>query len=150
VRKRSVTVSDVNQAAELGPLLVLTFGRRQQGTDGASDPSEAYDRLVRAYTLFFNAYDDCRRAVTFLRWREGDADAFAPTLRQTSRRRSAPTDGGGDGETPAPGGETPAPVGEVPGGGTPGNGAPGGGTAGNGTAGVGFRTPRRRFSRPAF
>lgn len=34
----------------------------------------------RAYTLFYNAYDDTRRAVAYLRWHEGDADSIAPSL----------------------------------------------------------------------
>jgi len=34
----------------------------------------------RAYTLFFNAYDDVRRAVAYLRWHEGDAESIAPSL----------------------------------------------------------------------
>ncbi|HEU4405659.1 MAG TPA: hypothetical protein VFS43_10245 [Polyangiaceae bacterium] len=122
--KTPVTLAEVERAAELGPLLVTAFGQRQQGTDGSGDPSEAHDRLARAYTLFFNAYDDCRRAVSFLRWREGDADDFAPTLGQSRRRsRSAPADEPGD-DGPAPGGEAPG-GGPAPGGETPGD-APGG------------------------
>jgi hypothetical protein len=34
----------------------------------------------KAYTLFFNAYDQVRRAISFLRWEEGDVDEFAPSL----------------------------------------------------------------------
>jgi hypothetical protein len=114
--KTPVTLAEVKRAAQLGPHLVLAFGQRQQGTDGASDPSEAHDRLQRAYTLFFNAYDDCRRAVAFLRWREGDADDFAPTLKQTQRRRSAPVDADADdggGDEDGPGGDE-EPVDEDP------------------------------------
>lgn len=121
-----VTMAEVDRAGQLGPLLVVALGRRQQGTDGSGEPNEAHDRLARAYTLFFNAYNKCRRAVAFLRWDEGDADDFAPTLKQQTprRQRRAPGDEGGD-EAPdaGPGGE--APTNGAPGG-VPGNGAPGG------------------------
>ncbi|HEU4405361.1 MAG TPA: hypothetical protein VFS43_08745 [Polyangiaceae bacterium] len=91
--KTPVTSAEVERAAQLAPLLVEAFGRRRQGANGSGAPTEARDRLARAYTLFFNAYDDCRRAAAFLRWREGDADDFAPTLkRQVHRRGGAPAD----------------------------------------------------------
>jgi hypothetical protein len=124
VSKSIVTMAEVDRAAELGPLLIGAFGRRQQGTEGMRAQAEAQDRLARAYTLFFNAYDDCRRAVSFVRWREGDADAFAPTLRPVARRSPPSGEGPGDGETPEPepGSETPG--GGAPGG-VPGNDAPG-------------------------
>ncbi len=90
--KTPLTLDEIERAEKLGPLLVVAFGRRLQGTDGAGDPSEAHERLVRAYTLFFNAYDHCRRAVTFLRWGEGDVGDFAPTLKQSQRRRGGAPD----------------------------------------------------------
>lgn len=122
--KTFVTKGEIERAAQLGPLLIQAFGRRQQGTDGAGKLGEAQDRLSRAYTLFFNAYDACRRAVAFLRWREGDADNFAPTLRPAVRRQRPSGDETGDSETPEaePGSKTPgddAP-GELPSEGPPG------------------------------
>ncbi|HEU4538075.1 MAG TPA: hypothetical protein VFS00_28335, partial [Polyangiaceae bacterium] len=135
--KSIVTIEEVNRAAELGPRLVGAIGRRQQGTDGAGEAGEAHEQLARAYTLFFNAYDECRRGVAFVRWREGDADAFAPTLRPAARRPRPSDDVPVDDEAPKPepGGEVPGegapggrPGGETPGGvpgGRPGEGAPG-------------------------
>jgi hypothetical protein len=118
--KTPVTLPEIERAAQLGPLLVVALGRRQQGTDGVSSPSEAYDQLTRAYTLFFNAYDDCRCGVGFVRRREGDADDFAPALKQTQRRQRNPSGGeAGDDESPDTGNETP---GSDP----PDNGTPGG------------------------
>lgn len=49
----------------------------------------ANERRQRAFTLFARAYDECRRAATYLRWQEGDADELVPSLysgRNASRR----------------------------------------------------------------
>jgi uncharacterized protein with HEPN domain len=43
----------------------------------------------RVYTLFINDYDELRRAATYLRWREGDADAVVPSLFARGRRERA-------------------------------------------------------------
>lgn len=73
--KTQVTQTQIDRVAHRGPVLVGAFGRRNEGTDGSGDPSSAdEDRLARAYELFFNAYNTCRRAVGYLRWDEGDAE----------------------------------------------------------------------------
>jgi hypothetical protein len=43
-------------------------------------PPEAADIRQRTFTLFIRAYDEIRRAITCLRWKEGDADEIAPSL----------------------------------------------------------------------
>jgi hypothetical protein len=35
---------------------------------------------ARAFTLLVNAYDACRQALAYLRWKEGDAESIAPSL----------------------------------------------------------------------
>ena len=47
-----------------------------------------------------NAYDACRRAVSYLRWNEGDADAIAPSLfaRGGGRKPGAGKNNAGGGE----------------------------------------------------
>jgi len=48
---------------------------------------------TQAFTRFVSAYDHARRAVIFLRWVEGDAEAILPSLyvkRGKKRRRAAP------------------------------------------------------------
>ena len=52
----------------------------------ADDPSRV---RARAFTLLVRKYDECRRAVVALRWHEGDADAYMPTLYPKRRRRGA-------------------------------------------------------------
>ena len=62
----------------------------------------------RAFTLLFRAYDDARRAISFLRWNEGDADSIVPSIYQGrgGRGRSVTT---GDTASPA----TPVPAAPV-------------------------------------
>lgn len=95
--KVPTTLAEVERAAELGILIIEALGQRDQGTDGSSDPNADEDRLARAYELFVTTYDACRHAVMYLRWRQGDADTFAPALIQNRRRsRSPSTDEPGD------------------------------------------------------
>lgn len=76
--KTAATAEEVHRAGDLGPLLIAALGVREHGT--TATPAEAADRKVRAFTLFTTAYDQVRRAVTYLRWNEGDADSLAPSL----------------------------------------------------------------------
>ena len=46
----------------------------------------------KAFTLFFNVYEDVRRAIQYVRGKAGDADEDAPSLfagRSGGRRKSA-------------------------------------------------------------
>ena len=65
-----------------------------------ADGSTPTERRARAFTLFFNAYDQCRRAVGYLRWNEDDADQVAPTL-FTGRARRASSAEPAPAESPA-------------------------------------------------
>ncbi|MFT3774880.1 MAG: hypothetical protein QM820_56755 [Minicystis sp.] len=76
--KTAATPAEIKRAAELGPLLLAALGARDHGV--TFEPVEAADRRRRAYTLFFRAYDEARRVVTYLRWHEGDAELIAPSL----------------------------------------------------------------------
>ncbi|HEU4405439.1 MAG TPA: hypothetical protein VFS43_09135 [Polyangiaceae bacterium] len=91
--KTPLTAADVARAAQLGELLLEALGHRQSGADGSADPDAAEERLAKAYELFFRAYDECRRAVIYLRWHEGDADQIAPSLMRSRRRRRRSPDG---------------------------------------------------------
>lgn len=63
---------------------------------------------MRAYSLFVRAYDQCRRAVSYLRWEEGDADDEPPSLFANRGPRKAPAETGAPGVLPvaAPGRDT--------------------------------------------
>ena len=63
-------------AADFGDAL----GLREHGDAEDSDANESALNRRRAYTLFWSAYDQVRRAVTYLRWDTQDAERFAPSL----------------------------------------------------------------------
>jgi hypothetical protein len=104
--KTAASAEEVHRAGDLGPLLIAALGVREHGA--RVTPAEAADRKLRAFTLFTTAYDQVRRAVTYLRWNEGDADSLAPSLykgRGGSRGASASAakeEGSGEGETGEP------------------------------------------------
>ncbi len=62
--------------------------------------AQALRERQRAFTHFVQAFDEVRRALQYLRWREGDADALLPTIYggRTTRRARRPS---------APAGEPP-------------------------------------------
>lgn len=78
--KSPVEWSQVERAAQLGPRILVALGARSQPGVKAPNPADPAERRVRAFTVFTRAYDQCRRAVTYLRWDHGDADEIAPSL----------------------------------------------------------------------
>ncbi|HEU4404369.1 MAG TPA: hypothetical protein VFS43_03670 [Polyangiaceae bacterium] len=116
--KTPFTRADIERAAKLGAELLAALGRQQQRTDGSDEPGELEEQLAKAYELFRRAYEECRRAILYLRYYEGDADQIAPPLGQSRRRgRRAEADEPA-GDTPeAPASAPPGPTPEGPGGG---------------------------------
>lgn len=76
--KTVVTTAEIERAATLGPELLIALGVRAQTPPRS--PSQIADQRKRAFTLLVRAYDECRRAVAYLRWSEGDANKVAPSL----------------------------------------------------------------------
>ncbi|WP_437601227.1 hypothetical protein WMF28_06615 [Sorangium sp. So ce590] len=85
--KTAATEKEVNRAGEIGPLLLAALGVREHGK--GPGPTEAADKRARAFALLVHAYDQTRRAVTYLRWNEGDADTIAPSLYKGRGGRTA-------------------------------------------------------------
>lgn len=83
--KTAATKEEVERAGKLGPLILAALGMREQGAIVA--PAEAAAKRAQAFTLFMRAYDETRRAVSYLRWRERDADDLAPSLYKGRGRR---------------------------------------------------------------
>lgn len=86
--RTGLTLDDVHEAEATAERLARAVAARNQ----ASRSSAATMRL-RAYSLMVNTYDDARRVITYLRWKEGDADRIAPSLyagRSNGRRREEP------------------------------------------------------------
>lgn len=64
---------DLDRAeASAGRLLQAVATRARPG------PSPARELRTRAFTLLFRTYDEVRRMVSFVRWREGDATDLVP------------------------------------------------------------------------
>jgi hypothetical protein len=78
------TEAEVQGAKKLGERLIYAAGFREQAP---VVQGEAAKLRQQAFTLMLNAYDETRRAITFLRWHEGDAESIAPSL-YAGRKRS--------------------------------------------------------------
>ncbi|WP_437662164.1 hypothetical protein [Sorangium sp. So ce1182] len=87
--RTEATEDEVRRAGELGPKLLAALGVRELGPDAAV--SDAADRRARAVALFVRAYEQTRRAVTYLRWDEGDAELIAPSLQRRERSARTPS-----------------------------------------------------------
>jgi hypothetical protein len=72
-----MTYDELVHAKEVGTRLLYAAGLREQAQTGAA---EAVLLRNRALKLLTHAYSEVRRAITFLRWYEGDTDQIAPSL----------------------------------------------------------------------
>ena len=85
--KVPVTTAHLSRAVKLGSQLTVKLGERMPENGEPMTTDSALVRRARAYTLFVNTYDACQRAVYFLRWNEGDAASFAPSIFGKGGRR---------------------------------------------------------------
>jgi len=86
--KTAVLEEDLKRAQRLSDRILNAVSQREQAA--SSTLATATLERNRAYTLFFRAYDNARRAVSYLRWREADMEKIAPSLfagRSTGRRK---------------------------------------------------------------
>jgi hypothetical protein len=74
--KTAVEKTEIDRAEELGPAVMVAIAVRKSGAKS----TDTEGQLTRAFTLLARAYDSCRRAVSYLRWTEGDTDSIAPSL----------------------------------------------------------------------
>jgi hypothetical protein len=84
-----LTADDLEEDASLASQLLMAAGAKSVEP---VEPTETALVRDQAFTLFVNKYDQVRRAVTYVRWDEGDADEYAPSLyagRGPRRRESA-------------------------------------------------------------
>jgi hypothetical protein len=82
----NVTEENLARGAQIGPAVFGLVSRRE--ARGSAALSDAALRVRRAWALLDHAYTECRRALQFLRFKEGDADSIAPSLRRNSGTRS--------------------------------------------------------------
>lgn len=73
----STSAAELDRAEALGHELTKSTSHRRAPLEEQTAATE--DRR-RAFTLFFRAYTEVRRAVQYLRFHEGDADCLAPAL----------------------------------------------------------------------
>jgi hypothetical protein len=115
--RTGLLLSELDQADTIGAQLVNAVGAREQAPAAVAEVSL---QRQRNFTLFVNAYDQARRAISYLRWDQGDLEQIAPSLYagRASKKKpdetqpgTAPTAGAPAG-TPATGTApaTPAPV----------------------------------------
>jgi hypothetical protein len=75
--KSPTQAEDLPLALRTSARLFRVVGLREQGP---AQIEAAADRRQRAFTLTLRVYEDVRRAVAYLRARQGDAETIAPTL----------------------------------------------------------------------
>lgn len=85
--RTALRLEELDRAEALADQVLISVGLRDQGP-----PEVEASAIIRqkAFTLFVRTYDEVRRAVSFLRWHEGDADEIAPSLYAGRTRRRAP------------------------------------------------------------
>lgn len=81
-----LTAADLDRAEAKATRMLSVLGERDMG----SNRIPSAELRLRALTALVNHYDDVRRMVGFLRWKEADADEIAPSLyaRRPGRRGS--------------------------------------------------------------
>lgn len=75
--KTAISSADLDQADLLCDQLVNAVGTRQQTPVLTAEVSM---QRQRHFTLFVKAYDQVRRAISYLRWNENDLEQIAPSL----------------------------------------------------------------------
>lgn len=106
--KVPVTRAMVERASRLGTELKQAVARRP---DERLVQIEVIELRNAAFNLLLDQYNEVRRAISYLRWNQGDADTIAPSL-YSGRRRSRPgpeapdeSPEGADTNAPEPGAE---------------------------------------------
>jgi hypothetical protein len=94
--KVPVTIVEVERAGALGLELLDALGQRQVGAENAHPMGEYERARVKLLHLLLRTHGQLLRAVTYLRWDEGDAGAILPSLFQGRPRRKRAA------EAPAP------------------------------------------------
>lgn len=96
--KTAIEAASLDRAESLADRIISAVGAREQAPAAVAEVAQMRQR---AFTLFVRAYDEVRRVIGFLRWKQGDLDTIAPSLyagRSARRAKSDPAPAG----TPAP------------------------------------------------
>ena len=79
-----ITLAELDRAEALSEQLLHALALRQNASSVLAD---AIRKRLQVFTLLANAYDQVRRAISFLRWQEDDIEQIAPSLYAGRRRR---------------------------------------------------------------
>lgn len=112
--KSATTIEDLQTASRMSTRLMRIVGLREQGP---AILAAAADHRLRAFTKMLTGYEDARRAVGYLRARQGDADGIAPSLypgRPRRRTTEEPVAAGTDTNNGVPAAPTPAAPAPIP------------------------------------
>jgi hypothetical protein len=90
--KVPVTREMADRAIVLSVELGKALGGREIDEDPLVEPKDPRHVRAQAFTLFARAYDECNRAVEYLRYHHGDGGGIVPSLYPAPPRRA----GGGD------------------------------------------------------
>jgi len=88
--RTGVQLTELDEAVRLGKQLMAAVTAREQASGLIA---RAQAQRQRTFTLFVRAYDQVRRAISYLRWDDGDLDQICPSLfagRGGSRRKERP------------------------------------------------------------
>jgi hypothetical protein len=109
--KTALASADLDTADKLVKDIFKAIGLKEQAP--AVIAEVAMDRQ-RAFKLFADTYDQARRAVTYLRWNDGDMDQIAPSLYAGrgggSKRKTGPEGEANPNAAPAQAAVAPAPA----------------------------------------
>lgn len=94
--KTPLSLAQLDRAEHLAQRIFNQLAAREQ-QEGVA---EAASMRQRAFTLFIRAYNETKRAVSYLRWNEEDVDTYCPAL--SAGRRSKHSEPEDPGEAPAP------------------------------------------------
>jgi hypothetical protein len=75
--KSNITMAEVEEVEKLADYVTAMVQLRLESGDAAQRATLLRNK---AFTLFLEAYEVARRAATAIRWDEGDAEDFAPSL----------------------------------------------------------------------
>ncbi len=75
-----ITLKDLTDAQTTGLMILEAIAARDFEVPVTSDPEDPATWFDASFTSFANAYDQIRRAATYLRWASGDVDKVFPSL----------------------------------------------------------------------
>jgi len=109
--KTACTTEELDRAEKLATRMLRLVGLREQAPAMTAAWS---DTRTRAFPLLLRHYDAVRRAVAYLGWNQGDADAIAPSLYAGPKGKAAKSEAEAEEPAATQPAQPPAPVAHAP------------------------------------